>query len=155
VRVNAGVMNGTPLCIVTLFDNIAGGSSSTTACTAVDCPPTAVNLKSFAAIGLPDRAILVWETVAEVDTLGFDVYRAAAAGGTWVPVNRALIPAEGGAAIGATYVLRDAPGPGRWRYRLEDVGVAAKRTAHQAIEARVGPGASGHTIFLPSMGRRR
>jgi ApbE superfamily uncharacterized protein (UPF0280 family) len=31
------------------------------------------------AIGLADRAVLVWETASEADTLGFDVLRAASA----------------------------------------------------------------------------
>jgi len=113
-------------------------------------PPTAVDLLYFRAIGLTDRAILVWETAGEVDTVGFNVLRAAGAAGTWMQVNASLIPAVGGAASGRTYVLRDAPGPGTWRYRLEDVGADGKRGAHPAAGVRVGPGAEGRAVFLPS-----
>jgi len=113
-------------------------------------PPTAVDLRYFRAIGLDDRAILVWETASEVDTVGFNVLRAAGAGGPWTQVNASLIPAEGGAASGRTYVLRDAPRPGDWHYRLEDVGADGKRGAHPAAEVRVGPGAEGRAVFLPS-----
>jgi hypothetical protein len=117
--------------------------------------PTAADLRYFRAIGLADRAILVWETAAEADTLGFEILRAAEAGGPWAPVNAALIPAEGGAASGHTYVLRDAPGPGAWHYRLEGLGADGKRIPHPAAEVRVGPGAEGRALFVPSarMGR--
>jgi len=118
-------------------------------------PPTAVDLRYFRAIGLADRAILVWESASEVDTVGFNVLRAAGAGGPWTPVNASLIPAVGGAASGRTYVLRDAPGPGTWHYRLEDVGADGKRGAHPAAEVRVGPGAEGRAVFLPSVASRR
>ncbi len=113
-------------------------------------PPTAVDLRSFLAIGLPDRAILVWETASEADTLGFQVLRAAGAAGPWTPVGPAFIPAQGGAASGRSYVLRDAPGPGTWYYRLEDVGADGKRGAHLAAPVRVGPDATGSAVFVPS-----
>jgi hypothetical protein len=112
--------------------------------------PTAVDLRYFRAIGLADRAILVWETAAETDTLGFNVLRGASAEGPWTPVNAAPIPAEGGAASGRTYVLRDALGPGTWHYRLEDLGAGGKRTAHSAAAVRVGLGAEGSAVFVPS-----
>ncbi len=128
--------------------------TSAPAGTATPQPPTAVDLRYFQAIGLADRAILVWETASEVDPLGFQVLRAADAGGPWTPVNAALIPAEGGAAAGRSYVLRDAPGRGTWHYRLEDVGADGKRTPHAAVQVRVGPGA-GRELFLPSLGAAR
>jgi hypothetical protein len=123
---------------------------------AIPPAPTAVDLRYFRAIGLAERAILVWETAVETDTLGFNVLRGASAEGPWTPVNAALIPAEGGAASGHTYVLRDAPGPGTWHYRLEELGAGGKRGAHPADEVRVGPGAEGRELFVPSagMGRR-
>ena len=124
--------------------------------TATPQAPTAADLRYFRAIGLADRAILVWETATEADTLGFNVLRAATLEGPWAPVNRALIPAEGGVASGQTYVLRDAPGPGAWHYLLEDVGAAGKRTPHPAAAVRVGPGATGGEVFVPiaAAGRR-
>jgi len=70
--------------------------------TATPHPPTAVDLRYFRAIGLTGRAILVGETASEVDTVGYNVLRAAGAGGTWTTVNTALIPAVGGAASGRT-----------------------------------------------------
>jgi len=152
VRVAAGVPLGTPLCISTVFDNGVGGGATITECATVDCPPspTSVDLRYFRAIGLAERVILAWETASEVDTLGFDVLRAPATEGPWTLVNTALIPAEGEAAAGRAYLLRDAPGPGTWHYRLEDVGADGKRSPHPATEVRVGPDAEGHELFVPS-----
>ena len=72
-----------------------------------------------------------------------------------VVVNAAPIPAEGGAASGRTYVLGDAPGPGTWHYRLEDLGASGKRGAHPGAAARVGPGAEGRALFVPSAAAAR
>jgi len=99
---------------------------------------------------LADRVLLVWETAVEVDALGFNVYRAAAADGPWVRVNPALIPAEGSTASGRTYVLRDTPQRGAWHYRLEDVGAGGKRTSHPALAVRIGADADGHELFVPN-----
>lgn len=75
----------------------------------------------------------------------------AGAGGPWTPVGPALIPAaEGRAASGHTYVLRDVPGSGTWHYRLEVVGADGVRGVHPAAPVRVGPGAEGRAVFLPS-----
>ncbi len=123
--------------------------------TANPATPTAVDLRYFRAIGLADRAILVWESVSEVDTLGYDILRASADGGPWTRVNAALIPAVGGPAVGRTYTLRDAPRPGTWRYRLEDIGEGGKRRLHAAIDVRVGPGATGSEVFVPRVGVER
>ncbi len=151
VQVGAGAGQGEELCIVTEFQAIDAEPLSVTECTSVDCPvsPTGVELRSFRAIGLADRALLVWETALEQDTLGFEVYRAAAAEGPWTRVNTALIPAEGSATGGQSYVLRDAPGPGAWHYRLEDVGAEGKRTLHPASVVQVGPEAEGRELFVP------
>jgi hypothetical protein len=159
VQVGAGVAPGTPLCI----DTAAGNDLATTfatACTAVDCPPTAapptsVDLRLFRAIGLADRAVLVWETASEAGTLGFNVYRATTLAGPWQPVNPALVPGRGAAASGADYVLRDAPGAGIYLYRLEEVDSGGKRTQLATTEVRVGPDATGRRVLLPSAGAWR
>ncbi len=109
-------------------------------------PSSTVDLRYFRVIGLPDRAILIWETTREERTLGFDVLRSAGPGEPWQPVNAEPIRAEG---AGHVYVLYDAPGPGAWRYRLEDVGQGGTRGVHPAIETEVGPGATGSEVFLP------
>lgn len=112
-------------------------------------PSSTVDLRYFRAIGLKDRTILIWETTRETGTRGFQVLRSAEVGDPWVPVNADLIPAAGGATAGHTYVLYDAPGPGSWRYRLEDVGESGSRGVHAPLEVVVGPEATGRAVFLP------
>ncbi len=131
------------------------GVAAADACTSVNCPPTAAELRYFRAIGLADRVILIWETASEADTLGFDVQRAAGTDGPWTRVNRVLIPSEGGAATGRAYVLRDAPEAGTWHYRLEAVGTDGKRISQPAVNTRVGPDAAGHALFVPRGELRR
>lgn len=112
--------------------------------------PTGVDLRLFRAIGLDMDAILVWQTASEVDTLGFEVYRAAAPEGPFTLVTQHLVPARGSAGAGAVYALRDVPGSGTFYYRLEDVDTMGKRTAgHQVVRVQVGPGATGRRIFMP------
>ncbi len=110
-------------------------------------PSSTVDLRYFRAIGLPDRAILLWETTREERTLGFEVLRSAGPGEPWLPVSAEPIRAAG---AGHVYVLHDAPGPGTWRYRLVDLGQGGTRGEHPAIEVEVGPGATGSEVFLPS-----
>lgn len=66
---------------------------------------------------------LSWETASEVGTAGFNVYRAAAPGGDFVPINATLIPAAGNELLGAAYRFEDdAVVPGRrYDYRIEEV----------------------------------
>jgi len=151
VRVAPGVDSGDPLCIDTLFDNGAGGTLSINECTTVDCPPTAAELRFFQAIGLADRAVVTWETAGEAGMLGFNLYRATSLAGPWQPVNVALVPGRGASASGADYVLRDAPGPGTFLYRLEEVDSRGKRTLLATTGVRVGPDATGWQVYAPSV----
>lgn len=112
--------------------------------------PTGVDLSFIRGIGLDAGSLIVWETAAEVDALGFNVYRAAAPDGPFVLVNPRLIAAKGSASGGASYVLRDAPGAGTFLYRLEDVDSAGKRGGHPAVMVQVGPDSTGGRVFLPS-----
>lgn len=117
--------------------------------------PTAVELLYTRAIGLPDGAIVVWETVSEIDTLSFEVLSARSADGPFTPVNTARIPATGSAAAGARYLLRDRPGEGEFYYRVVDVAVGGKRSLSSAVRVVVGSEASGRQVYLPSLTPRR
>jgi hypothetical protein len=84
--------------------------------------PTAVELASFTATAQGGAILLEWETAAELDSLGFDLYRAwplssaarTATGGERQRLNVDLIPARApGSAAGAAYRFLDetaAPG---------------------------------------------
>ncbi len=147
VRVGAGVPVGAPLCINTVFDNGGGGGASATACTAVDCSPTAALLRSFQATALDDHVALAWETASEAEVLGFNVYRSAEADSRGIRVNPALIPATGGAAEAAAYRLRDVPPTaGTYFYRLEVVNRDGAPDVFGPVTLRW----DGVRLFLPA-----
>ncbi|RME43269.1 MAG: hypothetical protein D6796_13350, partial [Caldilineae bacterium] len=74
--------------------------------------PTAVTLASFRAQVSGSEVSLRWETGAEVDNAGFNLYRAPSALGPWTRLNPALIAAQGSAVSGAVYTFTDTPGSG-------------------------------------------
>ena len=96
--------------------------------------PLAVRLASFEAIPQAGHVLLTWETVSEVDNLGFDLYRRVA--GTkeaYLQVNEVMIPSRSpGGGAGATYTFVDGqvqPGV-LYEYLLEDIDVNGRRTSH-------------------------
>jgi hypothetical protein len=91
---------------------------------------TAITLASFNVQADAGVATLAWETAAEVDNAGFNLYRATSPDGPWVKVNGALIAAQGNAASGADYSFLDKPGYGVFYYRLEDVDYFGISTFH-------------------------
>lgn len=99
-------------------------------------PPTAVDLTDFSAAAQADGSVQVtWETATELDNLGFNLYRAEAAGGPWTQLNAALIPAQTpGATFGNVYTWSDSDAPsGTVYYRLEDLDVNGTSTFHGPI----------------------
>jgi hypothetical protein len=102
--------------------------------------PTAVTLVSFAAQGGPGSVTLIWETAAEIDNAGFNLYRATAAAGPYVKINGALVAAKGGPASGARYTFLDKGlAPGTYTYKLEDVDLGGVATMHGPVPATVMP----------------
>jgi hypothetical protein len=108
------------------------------------CTPTAVDLARFEASRQGSAVRVEWETVSEVDTLGFHLYRQAVEGER-VRLNAALIPTQvPGSPDGAVYTWLDEEAwPGRpYCYWLEDVDVYSLATLH-------GPACvEGHTLTL-------
>ncbi len=114
---------------------------------------TLIELVSFTATAQGAVVQLAWETAAEIDTAGFNLYRAAAPGGSYVQINALLIAAHG--PKGGSYTAPDAPGAGTWYYRLEDVDTHGMGTLHGPAVVTVGGGAnSTHVVFLPLIGNR-
>ncbi|MBN1139658.1 MAG: S8 family serine peptidase, partial [Anaerolineae bacterium] len=108
----------------------------------VGVSPTAVELARFE--GWPEGlAIHVeWETVTEIDNLGFNLYRAESPDGPYVKLNEELIPSQApGSPVGAVYVwLDEAVQAGQtYYYKLEDVDVYGHTTMHGPVEVRAGP----------------
>jgi hypothetical protein len=76
---------------------------------------------------------LTWVTGTEVDSAGFNVYRATDAGGPYVQLNEALIVAEGDAVSGASYSFADTPGYGTFYYTVEDVDMSGASAVHGPV----------------------
>ncbi len=93
-----------------------------------DLGPTAVELASFTATpqAWTGTIRLDWETLTEVNNLGFNLYRAESPTGRQIKLNADLIPSQGpGSPIGYTYSFMDrAVRAGRtYYYWLEAVDV--------------------------------
>jgi hypothetical protein len=97
--------------------------------------PTAAKLSSFTATTTDDgRVLLQWRTGAEVDNLGFNVYRDVDGTRTRITpqliAGSALLAARGvKLTAGNTYAWLDTPPPGRTvKYLLEDIDLKGKST---------------------------
>ncbi|MGB3906030.1 MAG: hypothetical protein WBB22_14035, partial [Anaerolineae bacterium] len=107
--------------------------------------PTAVELLYFHV----DRPVggkvnLSWATAAEIDNLGFYVYRSSS-----MSVDEAerihFEPAAGGSG-GHTYAFTDTPGSGSWWYFLSDIDTYGMETFHLPDTQNA---IYSHTTFLP------
>jgi hypothetical protein len=82
--------------------------------------------------------------------VGFNVYRSTGTN-PGIRLNAALLPATGGAAVGARYVLHDRPGPGTYHYRLEVVNQGGPLEHFGPVVAR----SEGSQVMLPIAFRMR
>jgi hypothetical protein len=98
---------------------------------------TLVTLSSFAATFGTGKVILQWSTAAEIDTAGFNLYRAEKEDGNYVQINAALIPAKGSSTQGASYEFTDANVKNRktYWYQMEDIDLSGKATMHGPVSA--------------------
>lgn len=90
----------------------------------------------------PGGVTITWETASEVDTMGFNLYRAdGSAEGPFEQVNDELIPAEGDPLTGANYEIEDKDvEPGRlYYYQIEEVEWSGTRQRYPEVaQARSG-----------------
>lgn len=115
--------------------------------------PTGVELSRFEAWADGAAIRVEWETASELDTLGFNLYRAESADGPWTQLNDALIPAQmPGSPVGAVYqVVDESVQPGiTYFYWLEDVDLYGVTSLHGPISAEV-PGTSPLVTVRPRM----
>ena len=69
-----------------------------------------IELISFTGKAKNDgTVILTWETAAEIDNAGFNVYRARGKNGEYQKLDNTLIPAKGSPLEGAVYEYTDMP----------------------------------------------
>lgn len=114
-------------------------------CISCNCEPTLIELADFRARGLPGRVFLKWRTSSEIDTAGFNLYRAESEDGEYVKINEELIPSKGTATSGAGYHLfdRDVSTGQTYYYMLEDIDLSGVATSHGPVSA----GPKGVGIF--------
>ncbi len=100
-----------------------------------------------------DAIEVTWDTITEVDHLGFNVYRAADAAGPGVRLNAGLIRSQGpGSPRGFHYSYLDAAdlvAGTTYTYWLEDVSTTGAATRHAPVSVRFGgePNAVGLASF--------
>ena len=123
--------------------------------------PTAVDLLSYSATAEQQTVVLDWETAAEHDTLGFNLYRGNTENGMRIKLNEIMIRRDGppGSLLGATYeytdnafnlkapvmednsgtILRQAVNGGRpYYYWLEEVNIYGYSEVYGPVEVRTG-----------------
>lgn len=76
-----------------------------------------------------------WQTATEVDTAGFNIYRAPSEDGPFTRINEQLIPSEGTAISGASYTFvdGDVEEGQTYCYRLEDVELDNSTQQHETF----------------------
>lgn len=114
-------------------------------------PSTLVTLVSFTAVADGDKVTLAWETGAEIDNAGFNLYRADSDSSPQVRVNDQLLAARG-QGMGASYAYEDGSlDQGSYFYWLEDVDFTGMRTLHGPVQVRVEDAGAGNqrSLFLP------
>lgn len=89
----------------------------------------------------PPSITIEWQTATEVDTAGFNLYRATSPDGPYAKLNADLIPGRGSASSGSSYTYTDdAVSPRQtYYYRLEDVEIDNSTSQHEVV-AYTAPG---------------
>jgi peptidase C25-like protein len=98
---------------------------------------TAVTLASFAGQGEDGAVSLAWSTGAEIDNLGFNLYRSPSASGPYGRITASLVPGLGNSPEGSDYSYRDGGlvNGTTYFYELEDVETTGRTTRHGPISA--------------------
>jgi hypothetical protein len=99
-----------------------------------------VELAAFTGTPTQNGILLEWETASEIDHAGFHIWRSGSAEGTYTQITDALIPAQGGPSMGATYAYEDGnvEAGATYFYQLEDIDTAGVSTSHGPVSAWVG-----------------
>ena len=111
-------------------------------------PPTAIRLAYLKGWSLNGQVTVEWETVTELNTAGFDLYRKSAAG-QWERVNRDLLPALNLSA-GGVYRLydEDLPIPSTQSYQLVELETTGKVNTYGPFEVLVQAAATADGVQL-------
>jgi hypothetical protein len=98
---------------------------------------TLIELSSFIAYPSDGMVLIEWITESEIDTVGFNLYRASSRDREYTQINSSLIPAEGSPTEGAQYFFIDEGVKNRrmYFYQLEDIDIYGVSTFHGPVSA--------------------
>lgn len=101
-----------------------------------DLQPLAVTLASFSAMCTAGQPEISWETVSELNTLGFNVWRNTSNSGPQDKLNASLIPAHPGSPQGYMYTFVDTTAVANttYYYWLEDISTGNVSSFNGPIE---------------------
>jgi hypothetical protein len=85
--------------------------------------PTGVEIIDFRGARMPDRILIQWTSLMEVNLLGFNLYRAASPDGSRLQLNQQLISAQSPGGIG------------EMEYMFVDTGAEPTETSYYWLEA--------------------
>lgn len=105
---------------------------------AIPAMPLAVSLASFTATPGEDSILLEWETVLEIDNLGFNVWRSNSPDAPTTLLNEELIPSQApGSGQGFAYSWQDndVEAGTTYYYWLEDIDSGGVTTLHGPVSA--------------------
>jgi hypothetical protein len=94
-------------------------------------------------LGSPPKIVFTWETVSEVDTAGFLLYRSDLPTGPFSPITETPIPAKGDPLVGASYEYEDhdVVWGQRYYYQLEEVERGGNHnTFPEIVDGKAGGG---------------
>lgn len=102
----------------------------------VDLDPLAVTLSDFSAVCQEGMPLISWETVSEIDTQGFNLWRGASANGWDTQLNSTLIPAQNpGSTQSGSYQWLDitAQPDVEYFYWLQDLSLGGMSGSHGPV----------------------
>jgi hypothetical protein len=105
---------------------------------AAENSPLAIQLATFSATPTDEHILIEWQTISEIDKLGFNLYRAEQPEAEGERLNDAFIPSQApGSGQGASYSFVDNQvQPGRlYYYWVEAMNVNGQPTRHGPISA--------------------
>jgi hypothetical protein len=113
-----------------------------------DPTPTWVNLTSFEAYTQGGQVVVEWETSAEVNTIGFNLYRKNAGSSDYREANTDLLPSLLDGSIGGTYryIDRGAVPGSSYTYKLVEVDSNGDEHTYGPFDIFIRPGSRGPSM---------
>ncbi len=91
---------------------------------------------------------LVWRTQSETANIGFLVERRPAEASDWQTLPGSFTAGHGTTTAPHDYALVDAPGAGRWQYRLRQMDADGTHAYSQVVDVVIGGASASHALAL-------